>query len=85
MKTAIIESFLSAWLDKTLQYSPESYFSRGIVPTPYVWPQSLRDVAGGTVWQSALQFEAAGVNPQLIERIRTWGKTYSEMAELFHY
>jgi hypothetical protein len=85
VKQAITESLLSAWLDKTLQYPPTSYFVRGQQPAGYKLPTPLRNISGGKVWEAAPQFQAAGVSPALIERLDAWGKAYTTLAELFHY
>jgi hypothetical protein len=85
VKTAITESFLVAWLDKTLQYPPASYFQRGLRPAAYVWPESLRNVSGGRVWEAASQFQKAGVSDPVIQRLLNWGSTWNAMAGLFHY
>lgn len=85
VRQAIAESLLSAWLDKTLQYPPASYFVRGQRPADYKLPSYLQDISGGRVWDASPQFQAAGVSPALIERLDAWGKAYTALAELFHY
>jgi hypothetical protein len=84
VKQAIVESLLSAWLDKTLQYPAASYFARG-QPAGYRLPAHLLDISGGRVWEASPQFQAAGVGRSLVERLDAWGKAYSALAELFHY
>jgi hypothetical protein len=85
VKQALAESMLSAWLDKTLEYSPASYFALGAKPATYALSNDLREISGGKVWEAAPQFEAAGVSPVLIARLNAWGKSWAALAELFHY
>jgi hypothetical protein len=84
VKQAIVESLLSAWLDKTLEYPAAFYFARG-QPARYRLPAHLLDISGGRVWEASPQFQAAGVGRAVIERLDAWGKAYSALAELFHY
>lgn len=83
VRRAITEAMLQAWLDKTLQYPADSYFHTGL-PNSYA-PGTLQDIWGGKVWELAPQFAAAGVNPQLVRRLEAWGRTYTNLAQLFHY
>jgi len=85
VKQALAESLLSAWLDKTLEYPPASYFALGAKPAAYALPKDLQEISGGKVWDAAPQFEAAGVSPVLIARLNAWGKSWTALAELFHY
>lgn len=85
VRQAITESLLTAWLDKTLQYPPAAYFQRGVPATYYQLSTEFLDISGGKVWEAAPQFEAAGVSPALIERLNAWGKSWTALAELFHY
>jgi cytochrome c553 len=85
VKRALAESLLSAWLDKTFEYPPASYFALGAKPATYALPENLREISGGKVWEAAPQFEAAGVSPALIARLNAWGKSWTALAELFHY
>jgi hypothetical protein len=85
VKQAIAESLLSAWLDKTLQYPPASYFVPGPQPAGYKLPAYLQDISRGRVWEASSAFQAAGVGPALIERLDAWGKSYTALADLFHY
>jgi hypothetical protein len=85
MKQAITESFLTAWLDKNLQYPAPSYFHRGLLESSYARPTDLRDISGGTAWEAAPRFQAAGVSIQLIQRLEEWGREYTSLASLFHY
>jgi hypothetical protein len=85
MRQAITESLLTAWLDKNLQYPPASYFRLGLEPSSYAPPRDLQDISGGKAWEAAAQFQAAGVNVQLIDRLQAWGRQYVSLASLFHY
>jgi hypothetical protein len=85
MKQAITESLLTAWLDKNLQYPPASYFRLGLQATSYARPRDLQVISGGKVWEAAAQFQAVGVNAQLIDRLQAWGRQYTSLASLFHY
>jgi hypothetical protein len=85
VKQALAESLLSAWLDKTLEYPPASYFALGAKPATYALPKDLQEISGGKVWEAAPQFEVAGVSPVLIARLNAWGKSWTALAELFHY
>jgi hypothetical protein len=85
VKKAIAESLLTAWLDKTQQYRPASYFALGRLPSSYLPPADLRDISGGRAWEAAHQFQAAGVGAQLIHRLEEWGRSYSALAALYQY
>ncbi len=85
MKQRITEMLLRAWLDKTTQYPAASYFVRGLEPNAYKLPPNLQDVSGGRVWEASAQFRAAGVSSNLLASLDSWGKTYTALAELFHY
>ena len=76
-KRAITESLLTAWLDKTLQRPTASYFKLGVPASSY---------SGLPTWdQAAAQFKAAGVSPQLMERLEAWSRDYASLSTLFHY
>ncbi len=85
IKREITESFLSAWLDKTLLYPPAAWFQLGMPANSYRLPENLQGVAGGRVWESAAEFLAGGVSPELVRRARDWGRQYMDLAELYHY
>jgi len=85
MKQAITEALLSAWLDKTLQYPPASYFRLGLLASSYARPTDLRDISGGRAWEAAAEFRAAGVRGRLVDRLEEWGRKYNDLAGLFHY
>jgi hypothetical protein len=85
MRQAITESLLTAWLDKNLQYPLASYFHRDLLETAYSRPTELRDISGGSAWEAAPRFQAAGVNIQLLQRLQEWGREYTSLASLFHY
>jgi hypothetical protein len=85
LKQAIIESFLTAWLDKTLQYPPVVYFQRGLTAASYKLPSEFLDISGGKVWEAAPRFQAAGVKMPTLQRLEEWGRAYTALAQLFHY
>jgi len=85
VRQAITESLLSAWLDKTLQFRPASYFVLGPQQAGYKVPTRFGKISGDGVWEAAQQFKSAGVSPAVIERLETWRKAYLTLAELFHY
>ena len=85
VRLKLTESFLTAWLDKTSQYPPVAYFQLGLHASSYARPTDLREVSGGRVWEAVPRFAAAGVNARLIQRLESWGKHYTAVAELFHY
>jgi hypothetical protein len=84
-KRAITESFLTAWLDKNMQYPVGQYFRVGAPQGNYALPASYGSIAGGKAWESAPLFLAAGVNPEVVKRLQKWGGTYAEMAARFQY
>jgi hypothetical protein len=84
-KRAITESFLTAWLDKNLQYPVGQYFRVGAPQLNYALPASYGSIAGGKPWEAAPLFLAAGVNPEIVKRLQKWGATYGEMAARFQY
>ena len=85
VRRAITESFLTAWLDKNLQYPVGQYFRVGAPPSKYVLPASYGTIASGKAWESAPLFLAAGVDPEVVKRLQKWGATYTEMAARFQY
>lgn len=85
LKQAITESLLTAWLDKTLQYAPVSYFQRGLPVASYRLPAESLDISGGKVWEAAPRFLAAGVDRSTVQRLQEWGETYTALAQLFQY
>jgi hypothetical protein len=84
-KRAITESFLTAWLDKNMQYPVGQYFRVGAPQGNYVLPVSYGSIASGKAWESAPLFLAAGVSPEVVKRLQKWGATYAEMAARFQY
>jgi len=85
LKQAITESLLTAWLDKTLQYAPVSYFQRGLPDASYRLPVESLDISGGKVWEAAPQFLAAGVDTSTVQRLQEWGSIHTSLAQLFQY
>lgn len=84
-KRAITESFLTAWLDKNLQYPVGQYFRVGAPQGNYTLPAGYGSIASGKAWESAPLFLAAGVSPEVVKRLQKWGATYAEMAARFQY
>jgi hypothetical protein len=84
-KRALTESLLAAWLDKNQRYSLGEYFTPGVSEESYAAPSSLGGIAGGRAWESAPLFRAAGVSPELVNRLQKWGTAYLEMAARFQY
>jgi hypothetical protein len=84
-KRAMTEAFLTAWLDKNLQYPVGQYFRVGAPPLNYALPASYGSIAGGKAWEAAPLFLAAGVDPEVVKRLQKWGASYAEMAARFQY
>jgi hypothetical protein len=84
-RRAIIESLLTAWLDKNDQYRVDRYFRVGIREKSYTVPAGYADIATGKPWASVAQLKAAGVDDKLIARLQAWGASYSDMALRFLY
>jgi len=84
-RRAITEAMLAAWLDKNQQYSPGQYFTAGVAEENYLAPPSLGGIAGGRAWESAALFRAAGVSPNVVNRLQKWGAVYLETAARFQY
>lgn len=84
-RKSLAEAFLTAWLEKNLQYPPAAYFGTRGAANRYRWPESLRGVAGGNVWDGIAEFRQAGVAEPLLQRVAQWGEVYRSLAQLFHY
>jgi hypothetical protein len=84
-KRVITQSFLTAWLEKNLQYPVGQYFRVGRSDSAYALPAEYGSIAGGNVWESAPSFIAAGVNPDLVQQLQKWGVAYTNMAARFQY
>jgi hypothetical protein len=88
-KQAITESFLSAWLDKNTQYRTGEYFRSGASAQyalhSYQVPDQLRPIYGGRAWEATRQFETSGIRAELVQRLSAWGRSYDDLAQLFHY
>lgn len=85
VRRAIVESMLTAWLDKNLKYRTKEYFIQGATGRDYKPGKEIAAISGGKVWEAAPLFEAAGVSPDTIARLRKWGRAYSDMAASLHY
>jgi hypothetical protein len=84
-KRALTESLLAAWLDKNQQYSLGDFFTPGTSEEGYTLPARLGGIAGSRAWESAPLFRAAGVTPELANRLQKWGVAYLQMAARFQY
>jgi hypothetical protein len=84
-RSALTEALLAAWLDKNQQYSLGEFFTPGVSEERYTAPAGLGGVADGKAWESALLFRAAGVSPDLVNRLQSWGAAYRDMARRFQY
>jgi hypothetical protein len=85
VRRALTESLLTAWLDKTQQYSVANYLPLPSVQRDYVLPYEYLDFSGGRVWEAAGEFRAAGVSDDLLERLRAWGTAYTDRAARLQY
>ena len=85
MRRAITEAMLTAWLDKNLKYRTAQYFTQGTSARGYKPSGKAGAISGGNVWEAAPRFEAAGVSPLTIKRLRKWGRAYSNMAASLHF
>jgi hypothetical protein len=85
VRRALAESLLTAWLDKTQQYSVAKYLPLPSVQRDYVLPYEYLDFSGGKVWEAVQDFRAAGVSDDLVERLRAWGRAYTDRAARLQY
>jgi len=84
-RRAITESFLSAWLEKNMQYQTGRYFRVGLPQQNYAPPAKYGHISGSKVWEAAAQFLDAGVDPDLVKQLRNWGTAYTNTAARFQY
>ena len=85
VRRALAESLLTAWLEKTQQYSVAKYLPLPSVQRDYVLPYEYLDFSGGKVWEAVQDFRAAGVSDDLLERLRAWGRAYTDRAARLQY
>jgi len=85
VRRTLVESVLSAWMDKTLEYPVAKYLPLPVVHNNYSSPYALADVSGGQVWQATPQFRATGVSDDLLARVQSWGQTYTDRAARLQY
>lgn len=85
LRRSLTSAFLSAWMDKNLQYPIARYLPFGLARKPYVVPYEYGEITGGQAWSAAPQFKAAGVPAELLARLQAWGSTYSERAARLQY
>ena len=84
-RRAITESLLGAWLEKNMQYQTGRYFRVGLPQQNYAAPARYGSISGSKVWEAAPQFLAAGVDPDLVRQLQTWGTAYTNTAARFQY
>ena len=85
LRGSLTSAFLSAWMDKNLQYPIARYLPFGLARKPYVAPYGYGEITGGQAWSAAQQFKAAGVAPELLSKLREWGGSYDERAARLQY
>jgi len=85
VRRSIAESMLSAWLDKNQQFPASRYFTRGLSDRSYTLPAGLAGISGGKVWEAVPRFQAAGVSPAVVLRLKNWGRAQADMASRFAY
>lgn len=85
VRRAIVESMLTAWLDKNFMYRTKEYFIQGASGRVYKPRKEIAAISGGNVWEAVPLFEAAGVPPETIKRLQKWGRAYSGMEASLHY
>jgi cytochrome c553 len=84
-RRALTETLLRVWLDKNQQYAVADFFTPGVADEGYIVPESLGGIVGGRVWDDAPQFRAAGVSPEIVARLQSWGAAYVATAARFQY
>jgi hypothetical protein len=86
VRRAITNSLLTAWMDKNLQYTLVEFLPlSGGAQQSYVPGSSYQGFSGGRVWESAQKFREAGVAPDLVERLQSWGAAYIDRAARLQY
>jgi len=81
---ALTVSLLTAWIDKTQQYTMAEYLPLGSAHS-YTAVRNYGDFTGGQIWQAASQFRDAGVPQALLERVLQYGTAYTDRAARIHY
>ena len=85
VRSALTESLLSAWLDKTEQYSVTKYLPLVSLGHDYSARYAYADISGGKVWEAVEQFRTAGISDDLAERLQNWGLAYTDRAARLQY
>jgi hypothetical protein len=85
VRRALTESMLAAWMDKNLQYPISDYLPLPTLQHDYKPQESYNDISGGRVWNAAADFRAAGVSAEVVDRLRGWGRAYTDRAERLQY
>ena len=84
LRRALTVSLLTAWIDKTQQYSIAEYLPLGSTHS-YIAAHNYVDFTGGQIWQAAPQFRDAGVPEALLDRVLQYGTAYTDRAARIHY
>jgi len=85
VRRAVTQSLLQAWLEKNLQYTLPQYLS---LPAPPRGSSPLygdENISGGKAWLAIDLFRAAGVSPDLLDRLQKWGEAYTDRAARIQY
>ena len=85
VRRTLTDSLLSAWMDKTQQYSLAKYLPLPTLQRDYTRRDLYSDISGGQVWRAAGQFRNAGVSNDLVERLLDWGTAYTDRAVRLQY
>jgi hypothetical protein len=86
VRSAITNSLLAAWMDKNQQYPMAKFLPvSGRTTRSYAPDLSLQEITGGNVWEAAQRFREAGVTPDLVERLESWGAAYNDRAARLQY
>jgi len=80
----LTSSLLTAWLDKTQQYTIAEYLPLGLTHG-YTPARAYGEISGGQVWRAAQQFRAVGISDELLERVQQFGTAYTDRAARIHY
>jgi len=80
----LTSSLLTAWLDKTQQYTIAEYLPLGLTHG-YTPARAYGEISGGQVWRAAQQFHAVGISDELLERVQQFGTAYTDRAARIHY
>ena len=85
VRRALTESLFSAWMDKNLQFPITKFLPVPVVQPNYKVRETYKDISGGKAWLAAEDFRTAGVSPDVVDRLRNWGLTYTDRAARIQY